>query len=94
MNFAAKVNGFEIFCHVFRHQMAAVAGRVDQHIVSWPGQRTIQRGLEASVTGLMLGKAQIIDKNNEAISGDSERKTTVPSVSFHVQRFAAPCSGG
>lgn len=69
MHLAAEVAGLQVFRHVFRHQVAAIAGGVDQHIVRWAGQRAVERRLEAGVTRFVLGKAEIVDEDDEAVIG-------------------------
>ena len=67
VNFTAEMPRLEIFRHVFRHQMAPVAGRIDQDVVRGAGQRTVERGFEAGIAGLVFGEGQVVDEDNEKV---------------------------
>jgi len=69
VHLAAEMFRFQVFRHVFRHQVAAVAGRVDQHVVAGPRERAVERGLEAGVAGFVLAEGQIVDEDDEAVIG-------------------------
>ena len=52
--------------HVARHEVAAVRGCVEQHIVRAPLEATIENGLERLVAGFPDVKAQVIAEHDEA----------------------------
>ena len=63
---AFHVAGREVVAHAFGHQVAAVAGRVDQHVVGLRGDRTVERDLERLVTRLAFLERQVIAEHDEA----------------------------
>ena len=66
MNFAVfRLLRRQVVRHVFGQQMAAVAGRIDQHIGAGGADRAVQNRFHGFVAGLALFKAQVITVNDE-----------------------------
>ena len=57
----------EVFTHVFRHQVAAVGGGVDQQVVRHAGDGTIQYTFQRLVAGVAGFEGQIVAENDETL---------------------------
>ncbi|OMP13011.1 hypothetical protein COLO4_02438 [Corchorus olitorius] len=55
----------EVFLHVFRQQVPAVAGRIDQHVGRRGGHGAVQDGFQRLVAGLALLEAQVVAVDDE-----------------------------
>ena len=59
--------GREVLAHLLRHQVPAVTGRVDQHVVGGRGDRAVEGGLERLVAGLALLERQVVAVDDELL---------------------------
>ena len=67
MDFFADAARFQVFLEIFRHQVAAVRGGVNEHVLRRRGERTVERDLERLVGGIAGVEREVVAKDDEAL---------------------------
>ena len=58
--------------HRLRHQVPAIAGRVDAHVLGRRHQAALERGLELAVARLAGVEGEVVAEENEAVGGAAQ----------------------
>ena len=67
------VFGFEVLRHLFRHQVAAVGGRIHQQVVGHAGDRTVEDAFHRLVAGLAGFEGKVVTENDEALAAGGDQ---------------------